>query len=302
MITLKQLEYFLVIAEAGSISKASELLHVSQPPLSMQLKMLEEELGVPLFLREKKRLVITKQGIVFKESVSELFDSINKIIQDVRALGDRLPMTLHIGTISSVSIRLLPKMIFDFRNKYPNVDIQVSEMSTYSIMHLLDNQKIDIGIIRMPFDINKYNRLPIRDSILGVNNEDLFVALAAPKFFPEAESDEIELEKLADLPIILHERYISIFTVYCKKLGFFPNIICKNNDIMSLLSWATADLGVAVIPYTSSVLNNDPHLIRKKIINPEIQSRAFVVWNKEVMLLPEAEAFIYAIGDDNKTI
>lgn len=294
--TLKQLEYFLAIAETESITQAAELLHVSQPPLSLQLKALEDEFGVPLFERTRKGLTITQSGRLLEQRAQEIFELINQTINEVRSKTVSPRVEIRVGAVNSVSNRLIPSWIYTYKCSNPNVDIQVSESSTTDILFSLDERKIDLGIVREPFNKTRYNYRQIHDEALGSHDSDCFVALVDPGFYASFEEDTIPLSELRDFPLLLHRRYISMFTKYCKSCDFIPNIICKNNDVMSLLSWAKAGIGIAVLPYSSSLLNTDPHLVRKDIINPVIPSRIYVVWNKDVDLSPAAKEFLSLIS------
>lgn len=290
--TLKQLEYFLAIAEEESITRAAEELHVSQPPLSLQLKALEDELGVELFLREKKGLVITQSGRLLQQRTYELFAWLDEMVREVRSRAAAPHVSIRVGSINSASTRLLPQKIYAFNFTHPNVDIQVSEASTIDILGLLDERKIDIGIVREPFVMKRYQAVPVFDSALKETDTDCFVTLASREFYEEPDGEEIRLAELENLPVILHKRYISMFYSHCRKQGFIPNIICKNNDVTAVLQWARAGIGVAVLPYTSALLNTDPSLIQKLIVEPTISSRIYVTWNKDVILSDAALDFI----------
>lgn len=290
--TLKQLEYFLAIAETESITQAAEKLHVSQPPLSLQLKALEDELGVPLFERTKRGLVITQSGRLLVRRTQEILEMLNQTVNEVRSKTTSPKIEIRVGTVNSVSSRLFPGWIYAFQCQYPHVDIQVSEESTTDILQALDEHRFDIGIVREPFNKDRYNCRPIQDDALDGRGQDSFVALADPAFYAGFEQNAIPLAELRDFPLLLHRRYISMFTQYCKTCGFIPNIICKNNDALSLLSWAKAGIGIAVLPFSASLLNMAPHLVRKDIIDPRIPSRVYAAWNRDVKLSEEALRFL----------
>lgn len=297
--TLKQLEYFLAIAETESITQAAEKLHISQPPLSLQLKALEDELGVPLFERTKRGLVITQPGRLLVQRAQDIFEILNETVNEVRSKTTSPRVEIRVGTVTSVSTRLLPSWIYHYSCQYPHVDIQISEASTTEVLRSLDDSEIDFGIVREPFNKSRYFCRLIRDDALGSDSRDCFVALADPAFYAGFESSSIPLRELRDFPLLLHRRYIPMFTHCCKDRGFIPNIICKNNDVMSLLSWAKAKIGIAVLPYSSSLLNTDPSLVRKEITDPSIFSRVHVVYNKDTKLQPEAERFFDLITINN---
>ena len=295
--TLKQLEYFRTIAETGSVTKASEKLNISQPPLSMQLKALEDELGTRLFERHKKHMDITPAGRLLFQRCEEIFELVDQTVKEVRSKASIPQMTIRLGTINSISNRLLPSRIYAFRKAYPHTDVQISEASTFDILPLLDSRKVDIAIVREPFDTSKYSLLRIYDEALDNNMTDCFVALAKPSFFANKDTDTVPLKELDGKPLLLHRRYVSMFSSYCKREGYMPDIICKNNDAMALISWAKAGNGIAVIPYTSALLSNDPTLIMKTINEPMINSRVFVAWNKDSIFPPEIRAFIHMLTD-----
>ena len=186
--TLKQLEYFLAIAETGSITQAAERLHVSQPPLSLQLKALEDELGVPLFERTKRGLVITQSGRLLVRRTQEILEMLNQTVNEVRS-----KTTSPRVAVNSVSSRLFPDWIYAFQCQYPHVDIQVSEESTTDILIALDDHKIDIGIVREPFNKDRYNCRLIQDDALEGHGQDSFVALADPAFYAGLDQNAIPL-------------------------------------------------------------------------------------------------------------
>ena len=100
--TLKQLEYFLAIAEAGHITAAAKNLNISQPPLSLQLKALEDEFGVQLFERDKRNLTITREGLILQERAREIIRLVNETVRDLQNMGAEAKGTIHIGTSVSV--------------------------------------------------------------------------------------------------------------------------------------------------------------------------------------------------------
>lgn len=119
--TLKQLEYFLEIARLGSVTKAAQVLNISQPPLSLQLKMLEEELGASLFTRTNRGLEITREGALLKERTEAILALLDETTHDIRLSAQNKEYTLRIGSIGSVNNRLLPAMISRFCRDYPYV-------------------------------------------------------------------------------------------------------------------------------------------------------------------------------------
>ena len=240
--TLKQLEYFLAIAENGSITKAANSLRISQPPLSLQLKGLEEELGCQLFIRDKKNMIITPKGILLRERAREIMDKVNETLLLMQSANEEERYTIHLGTISSICNRVLPDKVLKLKERYPHVEFVLHEGSTTSILDMLADGTVDFGIVREPFNVGAYSSRPIRDTALGEGGQDYFTAIGKPNFFPADDTQIVALTSLQDTPIIIHRRYYDLFTNACRRQGFIPNIICQNDNMISINAAVEVDL------------------------------------------------------------
>ena len=263
--TLKQLEYFLEIARMGSVSKAAQMLNISQPPLSMQLKALEDELGVPLFNRTKRGLEITPEGTLLQERAEVIMAFLQETTHDLHKFSNTKECTLRIGSIGSINNRLLPDIISRFCRDYPYVNFQVHEGRT--------------------------------DTVLKEGESDYFAAIALPHFFNgyyngSNGKESIPLEDLQGKPLVIHQRYREMLVSLCRKRGFNPHIICENGEIQSSLSWAQAGIGIAIAPFTSAALNTDPSLLIRRVESIPLSPQVCLVWNPASQLSPEARAFM----------
>lgn len=290
--TLKQLEYFLAIAETGSVTKASRNMNISQPPLSFQLKELENELNVQLFKRNKKNLTITKKGELLQKRAKEILNLVNNTIYELQIPENQPRASIRIGTVSSICNRILPEKIIEFRKMYPNADFEIFEGSSTKILQQLSNGFVNLGIIREPFNMSLYNTHPINDTALDEQSCDYFVTLASVKFYDEPSAESIKLIELKDKPLIIQRRYRDILINACRKKGFVPRILCQNDDISSSLSWAKFGIGIALAPYTSAIQNTSSELFIKRIDQPTLSSPAHLIWNKGFILPEEYRKFI----------
>ena len=289
--TLKQLEYFLAIAEAGHITAAAKNLNISQPPLSLQLKALEDELGVQLFERDKRNLTITHEGLILKERAMEILQMVNDTVRELQNLGIDAQGTIRIGTVASAATHLLPERIVIFRRDHPNVDFQIFEGNTTTVTEMMENSQVDLGIIREPFNTSIYNSVPLRDESMGDDNVDSFVAVGLPSFF-EDDKPEISLADLRGKPLIVHRRYYDMILNNCRQRGFSPNIICQNSELASSLSWADAGIGIAIVANNATVQSTADRMTIRRIINPTIASQAYLVWDKSRSISNLARQFI----------
>ncbi|HAB59653.1 MAG TPA: LysR family transcriptional regulator, partial [Lachnospiraceae bacterium] len=127
---IKQLQYFLTVAEAGSITAAAKRLHISQPPLSNQMQLLENELGTKLFERGSRKITLTYAGQILYNRAQTIVDLSSAAIREITDLGTGLQGTIHLGTISSCGVVLLDKHIKHFHNQYPDVNFELYEGNT----------------------------------------------------------------------------------------------------------------------------------------------------------------------------
>lgn len=288
---IRQIKYFLTIAEEGQITAAAKRLNISQPPLSQQLKLLEDELGVTLFNRNSRNLELTEAGIILKNKSEQLLELLKSTLSEIKHLNEGTEGTLNIGTVSSSGMTILPKKVSQFHERYKNIDFQIWEGDSFRIMELLNNGVIDIGFVREPFNTTLYNYLFLKDN-LGNNLSDYFVTMAVPNFYDCHNSNDIPLKDLKDKPLIINRRFDDLINDACTKEGFNPNIICRNEDIMTSLSWAKAGIGIAIVPLTASNVISNTNLEVKKIVQPSIEARPALIWLKNRYLSSIASNFL----------
>lgn len=290
----RMIRYFLAIAEEENISKAAEKLHMSQPPLSRQLKQLEEELGVELFYRDKGRIWLTDAGYFLKERASEIVELMDKTEAQMRELYHDQGGNIYIGTIETAANYLLPKWISGFNRRYPNITYHVNNNNTDEIMKKIDNGVYDIGIVREPFNSEKYEciRLP----------EETWIA-CLPKNHALAETEEttINLAQLAGEQLILPGR--SIHEEQIKKwfelLGTRPRVICWYTALINGLALAQNGLGILLCPKSAEPLfHGKENIVYKEIINPRLTSSVVVIWKRNKRLSTAVGQFIDYIREE----
>ncbi|KFX56272.1 LysR family transcriptional regulator [Clostridium botulinum] len=288
---IRQLRYFLTIAEEGHITAAAKKLNISQPPLSKQLKLLEEELGVILFNRTSRNLELTDAGILLQNKSSQLLELYKSTVNEMKNFNNGIEGTLGIGTVCSSGINILPQKIKEFCKQHPKINYEIYEGNSFKIMELLNNGVIDVGFVREPFNLSLYNSFVIKDNLKN-NLNDYFVVMAKSKFYNSIESNTILINELKDKPLIINRRYDDVIKIACNKTGFEPHIICKNDDIITSLSWAEAGIGISILPLTASNILPNVNLKIKKIIEPSIESYLRLIWTKNKPLSNISRNFI----------
>ena len=134
---LRQLEYFIAIADAGTFQAAARRLHMTQPPLSTQIRLLEEEVGTPLFLRGPRQVTLTGAGKLLYSRASTLLELQKNTVQELLDYTEGNKGVLRFGIASSANGELLTRMILPFSKKYPGIRFELTESNTYRLLELL---------------------------------------------------------------------------------------------------------------------------------------------------------------------
>ena len=198
---LRILQYFLMVAREENITRAAKQLNMTQPTLSRQLMQLEDELGKPLFIRGKRKIELTDEGVLLRRRAEEILSLVNKTEQEITQSEEEMVGQIMIGTgIFSSSQTFLSKVIEEFHEEYPLVKFDIYTGNADLIKERIDQGLVDIGILLEPVDISKYNhiRIPLQEK-WGV---------IASKENKLAKKQVVEKDDLKDVPLFLTNREI----------------------------------------------------------------------------------------------
>lgn len=268
---IRQLKYFLAIAEEENITKAAEKLHIAQPPLSQQLKLLEEELGVKLIERSTRKIQLTDTGQTLRHRAEQVLRLMETTVKELKDINEGLQGTLSIGTVPSSGATLLPERIRSFHEKYPGINFQIWDGDTYRILEMLNSGMIEIGIIRTPFNSEIFESICLP-------NEPM-VAVSSELHWSEQEMN-ISLAELINKPLIVDRRFENLITKACELVGFQPKIVCRGDDARSILLWASTGIGVAIIPKAAIGLIPNINLKYKEISEQSLETQTAIIWMK----------------------
>lgn len=282
---IKQLKYFLAIADEGNITKAAEKLHMAQPPLSKQLKLLEEELGIQLFERNTRNLKITESGKRLHYRAKQIINLLETTVKELKDFDEGKRGILKIGTLAVTGDAILPEQIYKFNQLYPNIGFQIIHRNTPEILDMLNKGLIDIGIVRTPIN-SEY-----LDSILLPEEPMVAVTVGEP-FWKENESSKIAIADLSEQPLLVHNRYEKMITMACQKAGFEPNIIGKIDDTRSILLWANLGIGTAIVQRDWLQLFENNDFKYKEIAEESLLTQTAIVWMKNQYMTATARHFI----------
>ncbi|KHD84980.1 LysR family transcriptional regulator [Heyndrickxia ginsengihumi] len=282
---LRKLLYFVTIVEEGQITRAAKKLHMAQPPLSLQLKALEEELGVTLIRRNTKTIELTAAGRTCYHRAKEILNSVDGMMLEIKEQENGIAGNLSIGTVMSC-VSYLPKAIQTFQQIYPRVTFQLWEGDSHRVEELLQTKTVDLGITRLPIESENLN-------IVNLNTEPLVAV--QPNGWNVIQGSTIHIKELKHYPLmVLHGQggkgLFEIFVESCQNFHFNPKIICESPDVAALLTLVDSAVGIAIVPKSAIELRPKGTLINAEI-TPLLKSETALVWPKDRRISKTAEHF-----------
>lgn len=281
---IKQLTYFITIAEEGTITHAANKLHMAQPPLSTQLKLLEDELGIKLIERGARKVKLTDAGKILYKRAKHILEITNSTTKEIEEFRKGIQGTLRLGTISSSGTALLSKRIINFNKKYPNIKFEIHEGNTYELIEKMNSGIIEVGIVRTPFNSQNFE-------CLFLETEPM-VAVMSSSYKFESDKDEILLEDLKDMPLIIYRRFEKILLGEFQELGFEPNIFCINDDARTTILWARAGLGIGIVPKSAINFDFMDNIKYKEINKDSLRTQISAIWIRGRYLSMAAKKFL----------
>lgn len=240
---LRHLKYFVAVAQEMSFTHASEKLHIAQPPLSQQIRQLEDELGVVLIERGRP-LKLTEAGKVFLERASCILSSIDSAVGDVRRISGGFGGRLSISFPGSAMFSILPEVLKIFRQSYPGVQLGLYELLPFESAQALRNGEIDVSFTRPPIGVSADfdERVLVREPF----------AVVVPSQHPLAPRGEVSLTELEGEPLILYPRYplpstTDIIVKACQDVGFEPLIIQEVRHLQTAIGLVSSGIGITLI-------------------------------------------------------
>ncbi len=241
---LRHLRHFVAVAETLHFGRAAEQLYMAQPPLSQSIRQLEAEVGVALFERTSRRVLLTPAGAVFQARALRILASVEEAALAARRAERGEEGWLGIGFSASAAYDVLPDVLRDFRTAYPDVELRLYEMNAAEQATALRDEKIHLGIARPSIEEPGL----VRETI----THELFV-VALPSGHPRAVSADLDLAELAGEPFILFPTlpkpsYGDSILQVCALAGFVPHVAQEVREMQTAISLVSAGMGIALVP------------------------------------------------------
>lgn len=247
---LRHLRYFVAVAEELHFGRAATRLHMSQPPLSQQVRALEDEIDVQLFARSGRGVVLTAAGKEFLEYARQVLAQVEQAVRSAQGVQRGELGRLSVGFITSMAYTYLPWVLRVFRSRHPRVELTLTEQESWSQLNAIQEGRLHVGIVRGPVDALGL------ESVRALS-EPFLVAL--PDDHPFAGARSIQLKKLAAEAFILFPRHIGgrfyaeVMQLF-QEAGFTPNVVQEAVQMHVAVGLVSARIGVTLVPASTALL------------------------------------------------
>lgn len=282
---IRILQYFLTVAREESITKAAEVLHMTQPPLSRQLKDLETELGKQLLIRGSKKVTLTEDGMLLRKRAEEMIELMEKTKAELNSSDENVNGEVYIGSGETDAISFFAQTATNLKKRHPMIHYHIYSGDAERIIEKLDKGLIDFGLILGPVDIEKYDymQLPIADTW----------GILMQKDSPLAEKDSICAGDLQDKPLIMsHQTETSMEVLsWLNKEGSKLNIVLNYDLIYNASHFVKKGFGYAIALDKLINITEDSELCFKPL-NPPLESTFYVIWKKYQVFSGASKTFL----------
>lgn len=287
---LRTLRYFTVVARELNITRAAEKLNMSQPPLSNQIKALEEELGVQLFIRGKRHLELTEEGALLLRRAVQMQELADKTRQELASLREGMTGTIYLSMVEGRAPFLAAQWIAGFREEFPLVRYNLWNGSSDDVLDRLHKGLADLAVIAAPYDTEHLEGFPV--------GQEPWAAMLHPDHpLAKEPGDTIPLSSLVGEPLIVPSRKSRIESIrrWFGEIGAEPQILCEMSNYMDAAALSSQGVGVSIFPQTVGVSNG--LVVSKVVTQPARQAEYILVWNKGQAPTGLTREFIHYVQD-----
>lgn len=287
---LRVLKYFLAVAREENITKAAELLHITQPTLSKQLMDLEDEIGKKLFIRGNRKITLTQEGLLLQKRAEEIIDLVSKTEKELEQSDDTVSGDIYIGAGETDLIRHIARIAKDMQTQYHRICFHIESGDAQNVYEQLDKGLIDFGILFGDIDMTKYNciEIPAKDT-WGV---------LMPKDCELAKKEFVTAKDIIDKPLIVSRQGITRgelqnwFKINTEKL----NIAATYNLVFNASLFVEEGLGYALC--LDKIINTKDSNLCFRPLKPALEIGASIVWKKNQIFSKASDKFLDYLIDN----
>lgn len=279
---LRQLKFFLEVADSGGFTKAAEKLHIAQSAISIAIKNLEDELEVQLFVRRDRKVSLTAEGESLAQNARAIFRGVARARQDIADLRGLLKGEVRVGLTPMLSSFFFPKIIASFKRRFPALQIAVSGDSDWNIQRQIEAGEIDLGLIngKVPAGFDSHHML--REEVVA----------CVSRFHPFANKKTCPLRDLLAEPLVQFQKgyYLrELVDEHAAREGMVPLVMAESNLFSLVRSLVKEELGVAFLLKMAAV--KDPDVVPISCDPPLFLDFA-IAWKRDAPLSPANRAFV----------
>src|SRR5512137_1411308 len=280
------LRVFSEVVRHQGFTRASRTLRLTQPAISKIVAGLEEELGTPLLVRERRRVRLTDAGSLVLDRARGILDSLRFLEEEVGELTTLRRGRLRVGTPPIVGVAFLPPLLAEYHALHPGVALELREEGSRQIEELVRNRELDAGAVVLPTDEEAFATLPfVRDQLRAVLHPD----------HPLARRRAVTLRELAGTPFVLYRPEFALhghILEACRRIGFQPTVVAESSHWDFIVAMVAADIGLALLPVTVCRLLDRRQVRSVRLSEPVIPWDAALVWRRDGQRSPATRAWI----------
>lgn len=285
---LRTLRYFLAVANEKNITKAADILHVTQPTLSRQLSDLERELGTVLVIRGKRSLTLTEDGVLFRQRAEDIVEMADRTEREFAGKKSRVSGAITLGAAESVSAKILAKFMKEFSGQYPEVEFNLVNGMADTLKEWVDQGTVDLALVLEPVDTTKYEFMRLaQKEVWGI---------LVHRSHPFAGRDTVSVRELLDQPLMLPSRASSRREIlnWIGEEEHRLNIVVNYNILSNTALLVEEGMGVAVCLDGALSIHHSPELRFIPLV-PERFLRSVLIWKRNHVFNAATSLFIQMI-------
>ncbi|WNF36220.1 LysR family transcriptional regulator [Bacillaceae bacterium IKA-2] len=277
---LLSLRYFLEVAQCLNFSHAAENLHISQPGLSQQITLLEQNIGFKLLKRTTRNVTLTEEGEYLYKNLVHSFENIDNVLNELQELKAIPQKTIKIATVPSAASKLLPELLSSMKKKFPSIEFYIKETTSMQAIEMVKKKECNIALIRTPVDARKI--LDEQLNLVEFSRHPLQLVVST--------NHRLASRQVLDLSELKHESFLhfdekqspSLYLLLeqvCLSAGFIPKVLAIGPELLTIANFIAKGIGVTVMP--SDMVNLLPsHQIKAINLNDQrFYSSISAVWD-----------------------
>ncbi|GAB7521501.1 LysR family transcriptional regulator [Paraburkholderia sp. 2C] len=283
---IRALRYFAEVVNCGGFSRASEVLHVTQPAISRAVRLLEEECGIRLLTREPKTVKLTREGEVVYRHATQMLRQARQLTSELTDMKSELKGVFRVGLPPLVGSTFFSGVIARFRSEYPGIELQIAEFFSSRLEQALDDGEIDIAAAMLPIDTERFvAQLFAADQLMFVVNPGHEISTHSA----------MRILALKSHPLVTFTQDFKLCRLIedaCRAQGFVPSIVGRSSHLDFVLAMVASGMGVTVLPRSVIEKANVGHFVSVPIVKPAIHFELALVRPRESYVSHECRAWL----------